>query len=370
VTPSDRLAVDDYLLDDPDELASADAAGLVRAVAAAPAQFREAAFIAREVDLTELVAEGRPRAICVVGMGAAGLAGDVLSALGGQRGPVPVVVHRGYGLPGWVGPADLVVPVSASGETDETLSAAEEALRRGARVFSVGRPGSPLAERTAERGPFASVADPRDGRAGLWQLAVPLVVLAHELGLAPAGDDVLEETAVLLETLTDRYGPARDSFLNPAKALAVALVGRTPLIWGSSPSAGVAADRFAAQLAGDAKTPAVSGLLPDVGHNALAVLDMPAGRSAPGGVTPLHVVVLREADEVELIGRRADALRELAAARDVAVDVVTAEGESPVARLASLVAFADFTAVYLSVLLGVDPTATSATAELKTRTRT
>jgi glucose/mannose-6-phosphate isomerase len=84
----------------------------------------------------------------------------------------------------------------------------------------------------------------------------------------------------------------------------------------------------------------------------------------------LHVVVLREADEVELIGRRADALRELAAARDVAVDVVTAEGESPVARLASLVAFADFTAVYLSVLLGVDPTATSATAELKTRTRT
>jgi glucose/mannose-6-phosphate isomerase len=50
-------------------------------------------------------------------MGGSGIAGDVLAAVAGPTCPVPVVTHRGYGLPGWVGPVDLVVAVSCSGST-------------------------------------------------------------------------------------------------------------------------------------------------------------------------------------------------------------------------------------------------------------
>ncbi|MEI8190954.1 MAG: hypothetical protein WCI75_14680, partial [candidate division NC10 bacterium] len=45
--------------------------------------------------------------------------------------PVPAVVVRGYGLPAWVGPDVLVVAVSYSGDTEETLACAAEALERG-----------------------------------------------------------------------------------------------------------------------------------------------------------------------------------------------------------------------------------------------
>ena len=73
-------------------------------------------------------------------MGGSGIAGDVLAAVAGPALPVPIVVHRGFGLPGWVGPMDLVIAVSCSGATAETLAALEEAVRRGCRLLVVGAP--------------------------------------------------------------------------------------------------------------------------------------------------------------------------------------------------------------------------------------
>lgn len=365
-----RAEADPYLLDDPDSIAAADPGEMVRAVAGAPAQFREAAFTAQEIDVDELVDEGRPRAIVVAGMGGSAIAGDVLSAVVGPGTPVGIHGHRGYGLPGWVGPADLVIPVSCSGATEETLSATDEALRRGCRIFAVGGADSPLADRTAGRAPYAVVPGGLQPRASLWSLSVPLLVLGHRLGLTPTGRDVLENTAVLLEGLTDRYGPTRDTFLNPAKALAVALAGRLPMVWGSSPLAGVAAARFATQLAENAKYPAIAGVLPEANHNQVVTFDGPFGSGAGADDTRLHLLLLRDSDEHPQLARRADASRQLAEDRGIPVDVVDTEGDTPVARLASLVAHADFTSVYLGLALGIDPTPIQAITELKSRIRT
>jgi glucose/mannose-6-phosphate isomerase len=364
-----RVDVDPYLLDDADAIAAADPGEMLRAVAGAPAQFREAAFTAAEVDLDELVAEGRPRAIVVVGMGGSAIAGDVLAAVVGVNAPVQIQVHRGYGLPGWVGAADLVVAVSCSGTTEETLAATDEAVRRGCRLFAVGGADSPLADRAADRGPFAVVPGGLQPRASLWALSVPLIVLAHRLGLSPSGPTVLEEAAVLLESMTDRYGPTRDTFLNPVKTLAVALAGRLPMIWGSSPLAGVAAARFAGQLAENAKYPAIAGVLPEANHNQVVAFDGPFGAGADDENTRLHLLLLRDADEHPQLARRAKASKELAEQRGIPVDVVDTEGGTPIARLASLVAHADFTSFYLGVLLGVDPTPIHAIDELKAKIR-
>jgi glucose/mannose-6-phosphate isomerase len=58
-----------------------------------------------------------------------------------------------------VGAADLVLAVSRSGQTAETLALATEAARRGCDLVAVGAPGSPLHEvaRNA-RGTFIPVA--------------------------------------------------------------------------------------------------------------------------------------------------------------------------------------------------------------------
>src|SRR5688572_28650018 len=241
---------------------------MLPAVASGAAQVRESALLAREAGLAGLADEGRPRAVVVCGMGGSGIAGDVLAAVAGPGSPVPVVTHRGYGLPGWVGAADLVVAVSCSGTTEETLSAAEEAVRRGVPIVTVGAADSPLEDLGARgRGPHVAVPAGGVPRAKLWSLAVPLLVLGDLLGVCHATRADLDATADLLDVLTERYKAAKESFLNPAKELALKLAEPLPVVWGTSQLAGVAAYRAACQFNENADRHAVWGVLPEANHN-------------------------------------------------------------------------------------------------------
>ena len=145
-------------LDDPEALAAADPGEMLRQVATAAAQVREAQLLVAEAGIERIADGGRPRAIVVAGTGDAGIAGDLLAAVCGPGCPVPIMTVRGYRLPGWVGAADLVIALSASGAGEETLSVATEAVRRGCRLLCAGGPGSPLAEIAVQSGaPFAPV---------------------------------------------------------------------------------------------------------------------------------------------------------------------------------------------------------------------
>ena len=66
-------------------------------------------------------------AVLICGMGGSAIGGDlVLAAL--PELAVPAAVVRGYRLPAWIGPATLVVAASYSGDTEETLACATQAL--------------------------------------------------------------------------------------------------------------------------------------------------------------------------------------------------------------------------------------------------
>src|SRR5260370_42259416 len=79
--------------------------------------------------------------------------------------------------------------------------------------------------------------------------------------------------------------PDSEAFVNPAKMLALELAGTLPMIWGTSPLAGVAAYRFACQLNENAKYPAIHGVLPEANHNQGGAFDGPFARD-PGGAGP------------------------------------------------------------------------------------
>ena len=372
-------------LDDVAVLDAADPAGMLLAIASSAAQVREAAVLTAEAGLDRLVDDGRPRAVVVCGIGGSGVAGDVLAAVAGDASPVPLLTHRGPGLPAWVGPMDLVVAVSCSGTTQETLSALEEAVRRGCRLLVVGRADSPLDD-LGQRGRavFVPVPQGRQPRASMWALATPLVLAGHALGLLDEPPAAVEATAVLLEQVAERCRRDADHLVNPAKRLAVHLDGALPVLWGSSPMAGVAAYRFACQLNENAQVPATWGVLPEAVHNQIVAFDGPlAPRVEPAGdpddffrdraddVEPagaLAVVLLRDTVEHPQTARRADVAVSLARERQIPVVELRAEGDSALARLASLVALTDYASTYLALLEGTDPTPVQAIDVLKSRT--
>jgi glucose/mannose-6-phosphate isomerase len=318
-------------------------------------------------------------------MGGSGIAGDVLAAVAGSGSPVPVLTHRGYGLPAWVGAADLVVAVSCSGATEETLSATEEAVRRGCRLLVVGAADSPLEALGARgRAIFVPVTQGRQPRATVWALSTPLVVAAEGLGLLSAGPDVIEATAARLEEVALRCRPDAEHYANPAKRLALDLTGSLPVVWGTSPLAGVAAYRLACQLNENAKTPAVWGVLPEANHNQVVAFDGPFAGSAGSSVedlfrdrvedevveqTRMRLVLLHDTEEHELVARRTKVTLELAEERGVGVSELITEGASAFERVAFLVAMGDWATAYLALLEGRDPTPVDAITALKSRIR-
>ena len=369
-------------LDDPAHLEAADPEGMLRAIASSAAQVREAAVLAAEAGVVSLTEDGRPRAVVVCGMGGSGIAGDVLAAVAGTGSPVPVLTHRGYGLPAWVGPVDLVVAVSCSGTTEETLSGLEEAVRRGCRLLVVGRDGSPL-EDLGRRGRavFVPVTQGRQPRASVWALSTPLVVAGHALGLLHAPPEAVEAAAVVLEQVADRCRLDADAVINPAKRLAAGLDGVLPVLWGTSPLAGAAAYRFACQLNENAQLPATWGTLPEASHNQVVVLDRPSAPARAGDAdgffrdreqdedseAGLALVLLRDVDEHPQVALRADLSAELARERDVVVHELRAEGDSSFARMASLVGLTDWASAYLAIAQGTDPTPVEVLTTLKRR---
>nr|WP_221376645.1 SIS domain-containing protein [Actinoplanes polyasparticus] len=379
---------DESLLDDEKSMLANDPGGMLRATASAGAQVREAAALAAETDLSMLADEGRPRAVVVAGIGTAGLTGSILSTVAGPRCPVPIIGHRSPGLPGWVGAADVVIAVSASGRSPEALAAAEAAARRGARLVAVGNPDSELEAMAARaRAPFFAVPRRAPARASLWGLAVPVLLAARAIGLVKVNEADLAETATRLDADAERCRPGADSFVNPAKALALGLAGSIPIVWGSSPLATVAARRFADTLAANARYPVMAGALGEAGRGRVGLLDGVFGGLAESSrdifadsdteetdATRLRLVLFRDgglnpeedADEpVAVEERRADAVQTLAERRGVRCDVLTAEGGSAIERLASLTAVPDFASLYLALAHGLDPMAVPAISEMK-----
>ncbi|MGH3328436.1 MAG: SIS domain-containing protein [Streptomycetales bacterium] len=377
------VAVDDTLLDDPEGLAAADSDDMLRAVASSGAQVRRAATAAQETAVPRLSREDRPRALVVTGMGGSAIAGDVLAAVCGTGCSVLVHTVRGYSLPGWTGPVDLVAAVSCSGRTEETLAVAEEAARRGCPLLTVGAAGSPLAQISEQaRGVHVPVeGGGRQPRANIWALAVPLLVAADTLGVVSVPPPVLGTAADLLDSVAERCRPACESYENPAKALALDLAGTLPMVWGSGEVGAVAAYRFACQLNENAKYPAVFGDLPEAHHNQVVTIDGPLAASPAGGAEDffrdrvdepvgaagLRLVLLRDTVEHPRVSRRREVSRELADERGLPVSEVVAEGTHPLERLASLVGTTDFASVYLALALGVDPTPVAPITDLKER---
>jgi glucose/mannose-6-phosphate isomerase len=412
-------------LDTPDVIEAADPGDMLRQVASAAAQVRTALRSCTETDLSAFTPDARPRAIVVAGLGGSGLAGEILSAVAGPSSPVQVVTTQAERLPGWVGAADVVIAVSGSGTTAQTLAAATDAARRGCRLAGVGAEGSAL-HRVAEqaRAPFIPVvaagrevntASSTLPRAMLWGLAIPLLVIAERLGVARVGPEVYEQAANRLEEVSHQCRPASESFVNPGKSLALDLVGTLPLVWGTSALSGVAARRFASQLSDNAKYPAIVGLLPEAARNQIAAFDgpfAPAVRPSPGeadvtaeslpspvspspfaksaedlsglpdlsswdldyedpqparGFTPLRLVLIVDPGQDQRVAAQQRAVSELAAQRRIGLSELAMDGEHPLVRLAGVLQLEDYASVYLAIASGIDPSQTAAVSDLQAR---
>ncbi|TAK69134.1 MAG: mannose-6-phosphate isomerase [Actinomycetota bacterium] len=362
--------LDDVVLDDADALVDRDRHQVLWTTAEAGAQVRLGRAGLDDTMLDRVLADGRPRAVVVAGVGVAALAADIAVAVFGPLLPAPVVAVAGHQLPGWVGPVDLVVVTSVTGDATEPVLLAAEAARRGARTVVVAPPRTPLAEqvRSARGGVLLQIPEPSEAsRAHLWSLLVPLVSTLECVAAQIVSTQIWELAADVLDARAASYGPAVSTADNLAKELALELAPAVPVVWGSGSVGGVAAGRAVAQFAGYARLPAVGGRLPHAARTQLPLLDGPLAAADdaedlfrdrvadPDGQRQIRLLLLRDTDETEVVSQWADAVATLAEQRRLGGRTVRAEGDHPVMRLASILPLVDFAAAYAALAVGVDP---------------
>jgi hypothetical protein len=218
---------DDTLLDDPAQLTEVDSDGLLRAGAMAGAQVRATIAAASESTLHRL--EGaRPRALVLItrpGLGPA--VSRIIAALLPPDCPVPVALTDA--VPSWIGPLDIVL-----GHTDDPGDAVlaesiDQAARYGASVVITAPEEGPVAAAAAGKAVLITPRVHVPPGFGFARVLTAGLLTVQTLGLLRTDIDALADE---LDKEAERDHMQHESFVNPAKSLALRLADRSPLLWG------------------------------------------------------------------------------------------------------------------------------------------
>lgn len=295
--------------------------------------------------------------VLILGTGAAGWVGDLVGTVAGPFMPVPVVVHKGFEPPSFVDGSTLVVAISASGESPETVASATTCVEAGARLFAVtsgGRLGA-LADANEAPTVFLPVAEsPVPTRTRIGALAVPVLDAFDAIGFYPGSRDWIGAAIQQLRARAAELATAD----NLATHLASRLAGTMPIVYGGGSLGRVAAERWKVQLNQSAKTPAWTGELPDVVHGEIA------GWGQHGDITRqvMSLVLLRHDDEPPETMEQFATVDTWTDEVMATVATVSAAGEGRLAQLLDLAMIADMVSLHLAERAGIDPGPTPAIA--------
>ncbi len=283
----------------------------------------------------------------------AAMGGSALAALLFETWPgvnVPFEVVRNYDLPAYVGPNTLVIAASYSGNTEETLSALEQAAAKGAQIAVIT--GGGKLQQAAEAKGHALVVLPKAKQpryAVLYNSKALLTILEQAALLKEENvTKAVEDAADFLDQSVQAWLPTVPTAHNPAKQLARELMGKSVVIY-AGPKLFPAAYKWKISCNENAKHIAWVNQFPEFNHNEFI------GWSKQPADKPYAIVDLRSSLEHPRVQKRFEVTARLLSGMRPAPHAVAAQGKDMLEQLLWTSAFGDFVTIYLALLGGIDP---------------
>lgn len=299
------------------------------------------------------------RNIVVAGMGGSAIGGDLAAALLADDLKVPMTVHRDYGLPAYVGRDSLVIASSYSGNTEETLSAFENARKRGAKVLALTTGGTLAQQARASNYPVVIFSYKARPRATLgYSLGLVLGSLSR-LGLVRDLSGDIAAAVDDLAKLEERVHEGARS--NDAKKLAKELYGRIIFAYGAGVMA-VMARRVKGQWNENSKNWSAFDVMSELNHNAVVGFPNP-----PIAREALTVLLLRSDRDNPRHKIRFDVTRELLDRASIEHKTLQFVGANMLSEVLQMTYFTDYVSFYVALLNGADPSPNTSIDYLKDR---
>ena len=277
--------------------------------------------------------------IIISGMGGSGIGGQILSAISDLEGFAKINYWNNYNLPKWADQECSVICVSYSGNTAETLSAAECALNLGCNLEVIT--GGGKLKKIAEINNL-HITDVEKGHQPRAALPLLLKALIYRIGLPNLEEQINEVSNLVLP-------------LDKAKNIGYQLKGTIPCIY-SSDLMNPVAYRWRCQIEENAKQLAFNHQIPEMNHNEIVGWTLPNNN--------MSVVLIRDNNEKAQIKNRFEATKNVAWDGVEIVECV-AEGKTPLARMMSMIILGDLVSIELAKLNDVDPTPVNVIENLK-----
>jgi len=300
------------------------------------------------------------RHVLIAGMGGAAVSAELLAAATAHQCRAPIFIHRNYGLPAWAsGPHTLFIAVSQSGNTEETLSAFEQANRDNCRCLAVSTGGRLAEAAAAVQAPLWTFPHPSLSHAAVGYMFGFLLAALERLSILP---DQGEELAKAVEAMRSQQAFLQakvPAVQNQAKRMAGQMMGRWVTVVGSGVLEPVAR-RWKGQINELAKAWAQFDVLPEADHNTLVGTQNPEEL-----LSRTMVLFLRAASNHPRNRIRSELTRQTFMLEGLPTDYVDAQGNTPLAQMWTALHYGDYTAYYLAIAYGIDPTPVPAIQNLK-----
>ncbi|MBM3709895.1 MAG: bifunctional phosphoglucose/phosphomannose isomerase [Actinobacteria bacterium] len=322
-------------------------------------QLLEAKKIAESTALSQLKNKNFS-GMAILGMGGSGFTGDIIKSLIIDHVEIPVEIVKGYDLPAFINKDWLVIAVSYSGNTEETISAANQALQKNCEFLCVAS-GGKIEEIALKNGKcFVRLPSGFQPRGASGYLFFTTYLVLKNLGIVNVNDIEIEEALNLIRKKSEIYKRGIDTDNNPAKKLALKLFNNMPVIYGTDGYLSAVAFRWKCEFNENSKYPGFWAEFPELNHNETV------GWENLKDITKNFVlIVFRDAQARERIKVRIKTTIQLIKSQFRDVVEIDVEGKTKLAKALSTMYLGDITSVYLALLGGVDPTPVERISVLK-----
>jgi glucose/mannose-6-phosphate isomerase len=278
--------------------------------------------------------------ILITGLGGSGIGGTILSELVGDTCKVPIIVNKDYFLPAFVSEKTLVIISSYSGNTEETVSAMNEALVRKAKIVCVCSGGKIMDMAKQNHLEFIEIPGGKPPRSCIGYSLTQLLKVLIAKAFAPASlMDDLKKSIELLDK-------EKTAIQTQAKSIANNLLHKIPVIYSLGSCEGVSV-RFRQQINENSKMLCWHHVFPEMNHNELV------------GWTERNesivVVTFHTSFDFARTKKRYEVCRPLFEKYSSTVIDITAKGNSKLEQFMYLINIGDWISCYIADLKGIDP---------------
>jgi glucose/mannose-6-phosphate isomerase len=335
------------VLDQQNKIKEIDRSNMLSDMLETPDYCRDAIKRAKHVSVPEGM---KPKNIVVAGMGGSAIGGEILHDWLRDMLPIPIEVSRDYTLPAYVNKDTLVIVISYSGNTEETLTAFLSATKRKCTIVAVTSGGQLESFCKKLHVPHTIIPKGLQPRVAIPYTFFPIPVVLEKMGIISGIETELENAIAVLEKVGKANAPDMPTKSNKAKQLAIELKDTIPVVYGFSQYTSIV-HRLKTQFNENSKVPSKSEVFSELNHNETV------GYDAPELLTKqLSIVLIRDQQELPEIRNRIETTTNLVFGKANKVMEIWAEGNGKLAKMFSVMCTGDFASVYLAILQDKDPT--------------